>query len=301
MAIALFKAISGIGLKTTAFLRSLFLLPLGFLLQAVKIFFPSSSRNQRTLPCSTSRSPSPTPHKIDKDVDVDSGDDGSVSGSDMTAFSTMPAISASQDKKAPASHITPALQRALASKENCPPPRASQTGHDAQLINDGLSSLHINETGKAMVGVPTPLQAIGNGTVALTDGGSGKGVMSVGAPAQKHGLVAGVSIGNIVEGRVTPASPVPLTHSVSQTSKLKETTTIQLGSETVQIQARTGTPEQAAEKAMHTRFMEDALDMVRRRLPYLLISRNLQALSFAWPIVEEAPAMDGVRRPASAS
>ncbi|KXX77391.1 tRNA-specific adenosine deaminase subunit TAD2 [Madurella mycetomatis] len=266
MAIALLKAISGIGLKTTAFLQSLFLLPFGFLLQAVKGFFPSASPNQRTLPCSTSPSPSPTPHKSDNDVNIDSGGDESVSSSDMTTSSTMPAVSVSHDKKTPASHITPILQRAPASKENRPPLTTPQTDIDAQLINDGLSSLHINGTRKATKTVPTPRQAAGNGTAALRNDGSGKGVMGAGVPAQEPGLAAGASIGNVADGRVTRAPPVPLTHSVSQTSKPREMTTIQLGSETVQIQAQTETPEQAAEKAMHSRFMRDALDMARLAL-----------------------------------
>lgn len=57
---------------------------------------------------------------------------------------------------------------------------------------------------------------------------------------------------------------VPLSHDVSQTSKLKETMTIMVGGDTIQISAQTQneSPEQAAERAVHSGFMREALDMV---------------------------------------
>ena len=63
---------------------------------------------------------------------------------------------------------------------------------------------------------------------------------------------------------VVRAPPVPMTHEFSQTSKLKETaTTIRVGKDTVQIKrALAETPEQAAERAIHSGFMRAALDMV---------------------------------------
>ncbi|KAK0655132.1 cytidine deaminase-like protein [Cercophora newfieldiana] len=55
-------------------------------------------------------------------------------------------------------------------------------------------------------------------------------------------------------------------HGVSQTSKLKETTMITVGEDSIQIQAQTETPEEAAERAMHGTFMREALDMARLAL-----------------------------------
>ncbi|KAK0612368.1 hypothetical protein B0T17DRAFT_404799 [Bombardia bombarda] len=56
-------------------------------------------------------------------------------------------------------------------------------------------------------------------------------------------------------------TPAQISHEVSQTSKLKETT-IKLGEDTVQIQSKVETPEEAAERAIHSGFMREALDMV---------------------------------------
>ncbi|KAK5656556.1 hypothetical protein OQA88_4535 [Cercophora sp. LCS_1] len=61
---------------------------------------------------------------------------------------------------------------------------------------------------------------------------------------------------------------VPMSHEVSQSSKLKERTTITVGEDTVQIQTHNldDTPEQAAERALHSGFMREALDMARLAL-----------------------------------
>lgn len=69
---------------------------------------------------------------------------------------------------------------------------------------------------------------------------------------------------------------VPLSHDVSQTSKLKETT-IMVGQDTVHIQtqARGKTPEEATERALHSGFMREALDMVCFSLSLLFLSLSL--------------------------
>ena len=69
-------------------------------------------------------------------------------------------------------------------------------------------------------------------------------------------------ISNSTPREVVRAPAVPLHHGISQTSKLKDTTTITVGKDNVQIQAQVETPEQAAERAMHSAFMREALDMV---------------------------------------
>ncbi|KAK0633770.1 cytidine deaminase-like protein [Immersiella caudata] len=55
-------------------------------------------------------------------------------------------------------------------------------------------------------------------------------------------------------------------HGVSQTSKLKDTAMIAVGEDNVEIQARTETPEEAAERLRHGTFMREALDMARLAL-----------------------------------
>lgn len=289
MAIALFKAISGIGLKTTAFLQSLFLFPFGALLQGMNRFSNSGgpSNQPPALPCSTTASVSPRSTKIYHDIDVDREHEATGNGSDMRTTSSSPAAgSAPQDhNKGPASQcrIPPGHPPAAsATKENCPPPKASPTDIDAQGISNGLSRLDLNGTGQTTgSGLTSHHPAMENGTggVTVTEdrsggaevvsaGGGGAAAHERGRPAPADGRFGGIV--GIVGGEVTRAPPVPLRHSISQTRKLKETMTIQLGgSETVQIQAKLETPEQAAERAMHSRFMRDALDMVS--LPFLCL------------------------------
>ena len=247
MAGTLLKAVTAIGLKTTAFLQSLFLFPFNTVLQAVHLLPGFRQTKPPLLPRSTtSGAVSSTPptearnNNNNTDDNNEVGDGGRHSDTEMT---TAPA--SSSGGSAPVPKIVPALPRApLASRENRSPTKPSPTKADAQL-SDKLSRLDLDETETAADQASSAsLQDVVNGTVSSLVGDG-----PTAAP-----------------GEVTRALPVPLTHTVSQTSKPKETAataTMQLDGVTVQIQARDETPEQAAERAMHSRFMREALDMVR--------------------------------------
>ncbi|KAJ4298408.1 tRNA(adenine34) deaminase [Collariella sp. IMI 366227] len=120
---------------------------------------------------------------------------------------------------------------------------------DATQLSEGISRLNLAENGS-----PNPQLSLSaaNGTNKQITGAEND-------PASMDGSTA--------TEVVARAAPIPLTHAISQTSKLKETvSTIQLGSEKVQIQSKIETPEQAAERAMHSRFMREALDMAKLAL-----------------------------------
>lgn len=71
---------------------------------------------------------------------------------------------------------------------------------------------------------------------------------------------------------VLRAPAVPMMHDVSQTSKLKETASSKASDDGVLAQVKPDTPEQAAERAIHSGFMREALDMVRCGCIFLLPS-----------------------------
>lgn len=71
---------------------------------------------------------------------------------------------------------------------------------------------------------------------------------------------------------VLRAPAVPMMHDVSQTSKLKDTASSKASDDGVLAQVKPDTPEQAAERAIHSGFMREALDMVRCGCIFLLSS-----------------------------
>ena len=71
---------------------------------------------------------------------------------------------------------------------------------------------------------------------------------------------------------VIRAPAVPMTHDVSQTSKLKESASNKVSEDEVLAHIKPDTPEQAAERAIHSGFMREALDMVRCGCIFLLSS-----------------------------
>ena len=249
MAGTFLQAVSALGLRTGAVLRSLFLFPFNTFLKAVDLFpnFTLNFRqtNQATLPSSSpSPASSPSSHTSTATNNNNTGHAGD--GGMTTPSSSSPAAQPPQSQKPPVSNIIPALPRApLADKGNRPPstqPTAPPTVPftAADQLSGSLSRLDLEDDGKA-AGPPS---------ASLPDAaadGTGKQVDDAGA--------------------VTPALPALLAHPVSQASNPKDAaaTTIQLGGETVQILAKVDTPEQAAERAIHSRFMREALDMVRLR------------------------------------
>jgi hypothetical protein len=82
-----------------------------------------------------------------------------------------------------------------------------------------------------------------------------------------------LDLGANADSREVPRAPaVPMMHDVSQTSKLKETASSKAGDDGALAQVKPDTPEQAAERAIHSGFMREALDMVRCRCIFLLSS-----------------------------
>jgi hypothetical protein len=244
MAITVFKTLWAFGHKTTLFLQSLFLFPFHAIPRAFGLFSSFRQTNQPTLPFSNSRSASPSSRETQQ---TDDEMPNAASSSAALEPHTHKASSISKTGPAPAVPRT-----APPGKENRV--LEKKASDDTQLC-DQFSRLEIDKTAKSATASQDPLQDTANGTVSsIAEDGTGRKV------AQD------LAEDGTVESAVTRALPVPLTHPVSQTSKPKEaaaaTTTIQLDGVTVQVQAKAETPEQAAERAMHSRFMREALDMV---------------------------------------
>jgi hypothetical protein len=258
MAIALFKAISAFGRHTTAFLQLLFLLPFNTVMQALRRFPSFRQTTQPTLPYSTSPSDSnisSSPFTEVRNDDV--GTDGRRNESDMAITSSSSGASGAQTRDPNVSKALP--HTTSAGKENLPSADASPAKALAQ-VTDKLSRLELDGAGAAAAAPSTSLRNVVNGAGSIANDESGKQLGQDTALQQQSGLDG---VNGTLAREVPRALPVPLTHSVSQTSRPKETaTTIQLGTETVQIQPKVETPEQAAERAMHSRFMREALDMV---------------------------------------
>lgn len=229
MAITVFKAIWAFGHKTTVFLQSLFLFPFYAIPQALGLFPGFRQTNhQPTLPFSNSRFASSS------STETRHHDDempNASSGSNM-----VPALPRTAPP-GPGKENRVLEEKALSTK----------TADDDQLA-DKFSRLELGETGKSATASQDPFRDTVNGAgSSIADDGTGK------QAAQD----------STTESTVTRAVPV------SQSSKPKEAaaTTIQLDGVTVQVQAKAETPEQAAQRAMHSRFMREALDMVSLGFP----------------------------------
>jgi hypothetical protein len=231
MAGTLFKALTAIGLRTTAVLQSLFLFPFTTLLRAVDLFPNFRQQTQPTLPCSTSDFASSSSSRESHNNAAADGD--RHNDSDMTPASSSSAAQQSQNQKPSVPKIVPALPRVpLAEKGNRAPLKATSPPEvDAQL-NDKLSRLELREDGAAAGSSSTSVPDVVTEARNVAENGSGKQVSQDGIYGSTAGEVA------------------------------KETAmTIELDGETVQIQSKIETSEQAAERATHSRFMREALDM----------------------------------------
>ncbi|KAK4125164.1 cytidine deaminase-like protein [Parathielavia appendiculata] len=269
MAITLFKAISAVGLKTTAFLQSLFLFPFNAFMQALQRFPPFRQTTQPTLPYWTSGSTSGSSSSsfLRETHNDDAGTDSHRNETDMAVTSSSSAGPESQTQDRTGSKVAaPQPHTALVRKENLPSAVDSPTKGLSQLT-DKLSRLELDGSGRAATASSSmSLRDVANGTGSAAKDGVAKQAVQDAALLKQHVLDGGVNGSSDKEVPRTP--PVPLTHSVSQTSRPKgtATTTIELGGETVLIQSKIETPEQAAERAMHSRFMREALDMARLAL-----------------------------------
>lgn len=242
MAITVFKALWAFGHKTTLFLQSLFLFPFHAIPQAFGLFPSFRQTNQPTLPFSNSRSASPSSRETQQTDDE------------------MPNAASSSAALEPHAHKASSVSKTAPAPPHTAPPGkenrvVEEKASDDTELCDQFSALEIDKTGKTATASQDPLQDTVNGTGSdIAEDGTGRKI------------VQDLAEDGTAESAVTRALPVPLTHPVSQTIKPKEavaaTTTIQLDGVTVQVQAKAETPEQAAERAMHSRFMREALDMV---------------------------------------
>lgn len=244
MAGTLFKALTAIGLKTTAALQSLFLFPFTTFLRVVDLFPNLRQPTQPTLPCSTSGSASSASSSRDSHNDAVADGGRSNNRSDMAPASSSSAAQQSQNQKPPTPKIVPALPRApLTEKGNRAPVKAAPPPEvDAQL-SDKVSRLNLKEDATTVGSSSTSVQDVVNAAGSVAENETGKPV-------------------SLDSANGSAAEEVTRELKVPQTSELKETaTTIELDGETVEILSKVETSEQAAERAMHSRFMREALDM----------------------------------------
>jgi hypothetical protein len=257
MAVTIFKDLWAIGLKTSAFVQSLFLFPFNVFLRAVDRFLLTRRPDQPLLPCSTSGSASSSPSTQSHNNDVD--DVRRLGDSDMTVAKEPPGQNLSVSNMA-----STVAQNPSSGKENHPPLKvahATPTTDDAVLV-DGISRLEISQPSG-------PLKDAVDGTGSIKQDGAGNKTVQNGASSQP---TRPEDISNSPVMEVKRSSPVPLKHSASYTSRLNGMTTgTELGGETAEIHAKVETPEQAAARVMHSRFMREALDMVSGWHPTFVI------------------------------
>lgn len=288
MAVTLFQALSATGLKAFAFLQALLWFPAGVFRQALALLSAATSSPHRPSSPTLPRTSAPAAGSLgncnntadNNQADLHVNQDSDADNTDLTmAGDTSSASSRQQQqtlsKNAPLPKVVPAMPRfgPASLKENAPAASAASpavtTNNSTDEVANGVSRLSLQESAAAS-----------NRVLSASDGNAGAG--STAAPAENGGT-ATLSKGNFVQSNgalpdifggdddealatqeVTRAPAVPLTHSISQTSKLKEMPppTIQFGDETLHILEKEETPEQAAERAVHSGFMREALDMV---------------------------------------
>jgi len=240
------KALWGIGLRSTSFLQSLFLFPFSAVLRAIGLLPNFHQTNQPILPCSTSDSGSSSPPRephYNGASDADHRNNTDMAIPSSSSLAAKPQFQQENDPK-----MESAKPHTTISKGNQKMAKASLSKTDSQL-SDSLASLTLDGTDKTTTTPSTSLQDSTKGTESAADD---------------------VFDGSI-EGGMVRAAPVPLAPSISLTSRPKEdaATTIELDGETVQVQPKVETPAQLAERAMHSRFMREALDMVSCRRYYV--------------------------------
>ncbi|KAK4222558.1 putative tRNA-specific adenosine deaminase [Podospora fimiseda] len=229
---------------------------------------PAASSTSASLPSEIA-----TPRIVDDTNIADLDDNNNMAG----PTSSSAGGSATLKKKDSVSRIVPALARVapvLNNKENAAFSKTPDINGDAQtqIVND-FSALSLKENGVATnSATTTQALSMSNGNIAAAgtssvDTGISKDDVFTSTPSLKDSLSIIASIGSsLATQEVTRAPPVPFVSSISQTSKLKDTPTIKVGEETLEVLPIDETPEQAAERAMHSGFMREALDMARLAL-----------------------------------
>lgn len=150
---------------------------------------------------------------------------------------------------------------------------SSSAGTTVTRLSNGVANLRL-ESASSGKGPATAARPAADENAASAGNGNAK------APAQTTTTNADpfsnppfLDLGANGDSReVLRAPAVPLMHDVSQTSKLKETASSKASDDGVLAQVKPDTPEQAAERAIHSGFMREALDMVRCGCIFLLSS-----------------------------
>lgn len=290
MAVTLFQALSATGLKAFAFLQALLWFPAGVFRQALALVSAATSSPHRPSSPTLPRTSAPAAGSLgncnntaDNDqADLHANQDSDADNTDLTmAGDTSSASSRQQQtlsKNAPLPKVVPAMPRfgPASSKENVPAASAANpavtTNNSADEVANGVSRLSLRESAAASNRVLSASDGnAGAGSTAAPAENGGTAALSKGTFVQSNGALPDIFGGDeaLATQEVTRAPAVPLTHSISQTSKLKEMPppTIQLGDETLHILEKEETPEQAAERAVHSGFMREALDMVGFKFP----------------------------------
>ncbi|KAK0665735.1 putative tRNA-specific adenosine deaminase [Cercophora samala] len=294
MAVTLFQALSATGLKAIAFVQALLWFPAGIFRQALALLSATTSSPHRpsspTLPRTSTPPAAGSLGNNNNTADNNQTDlhanQKSDTETDLTmAGDTSSALRQPQNSSRTASlpKVVPAIPRfaPTSKKENAPAATSAAksttttTNTSADDVANGVSRLSLQESAAASNRVLSASDGnVGTASTAAVratpaeDGSSA--TPSKENFVQSNGALPDIFGGNdgLATHEVTRSPAVPLTHTISQTSKLKEMPppTIQLGDELVHILDKEETPEQAAERAIHSGFMREALDMARLAL-----------------------------------
>ena len=146
---------------------------------------------------------------------------------------------------------------------------SSSAGTTVSRLSNGVANLRL-EGAPSGKGPATAARPAADENTASTGNGNGKQTTTNADPFCSPPFLDLGANGDTREVLRAPA--VPMMHDVSQTSKLKETASSKASDDGVLAQAKPDTPEQAAERAIHSGFMREALDMVRCGCIFLLSS-----------------------------
>ncbi|KAK1758318.1 putative tRNA-specific adenosine deaminase [Echria macrotheca] len=302
MAVTVLAPISAIGRRVLALFRSVFVLVLDAFRRAsrrVLHSFSLSAHNYptpKTLPeqtdplCSATTTPSsssrPAHDSNHLDSDLEGNESPGCSDANMSPSSSSPAAPPPQQppRKLPVPNIIPALPRLplqpkRETKQNaCPKPPApgssaqpanrtttglitENSGPAVSVVSNGINKMRIDDSGvpemPALMSQPKPVAK----EVSLPDKEKEMSRLEVRPRSSRN---FGLDPDGNPTREVLRYPAVPLSHDVSQTSKLKESNAFMTGLDDTQLSAQTQneTPEEAAERAIHSGFMREALDMV---------------------------------------
>ncbi|KAK4443707.1 tRNA-specific adenosine deaminase subunit TAD2 [Podospora aff. communis PSN243] len=255
---------------------------------------PTNGPREQTDLCSATNSSAPQNPAASSEVPADAAVSPIDKPADANGNTTMPAASSSSaapgapatrslPQKVPVPKITPALPLVPLQPRNqnaapkpagpTPPVATSSTAPLASGVEPTLAQIASHLTRLRMDGGPGS-EPLSPSLQPQRPNENGTSKENIPRPSSQPPAIISDPVGaamlaellNSAPREVVRAPAVPMHHGVSQTSKLKETTTIAVGEDSVHIQARSETPEEAAERLRHGTFMREALDMARLAL-----------------------------------